>query len=63
MSASASESASPCSLPPLPPLPLPRFSCLAPDPLPDDVRREGAALPKPVFDRVVAEARRHHALG
>jgi len=29
---------------------------------PADVRREGAALPKQVFDRVVSEARRHHAL-
>ncbi|MGZ4446689.1 MAG: type II toxin-antitoxin system PemK/MazF family toxin [Nocardioides sp.] len=27
------------------------------------VRREGAALPRPVFDRVVAEARRLHTLG
>jgi len=29
---------------------------------PADVRREGAALPKPVFDRVVSAARHHHAL-
>lgn len=27
-----------------------------------DVRREGAALDEDVFDRVVVEARRHHAL-
>ncbi|MXG91961.1 type II toxin-antitoxin system PemK/MazF family toxin [Nocardioides flavescens] len=27
-----------------------------------DVRREGAALDRAVFDEVVAEARRHHAL-
>ncbi|MFT4082323.1 MAG: type II toxin-antitoxin system PemK/MazF family toxin [Nocardioides sp.] len=30
---------------------------------PDAVRREGAALPRAVFDRVVAAARAHHALG
>lgn len=30
---------------------------------PQAVRREGAALPKPLFDRVVAAARHHHALG
>ena len=29
----------------------------------DAVRREGAAVAREVFDRVVAEARRHHALG
>jgi hypothetical protein len=28
----------------------------------DAVRREGAALPREVFDRVVAAARQHHAL-
>jgi hypothetical protein len=27
----------------------------------DAIRREGAALPREVFDRVVDEARRHHA--
>jgi len=27
---------------------------------PDAIRREGAALPRPVFDRVVAAAREHH---
>ena len=30
---------------------------------PDAVRREGAALERAVFDRVVSEARRFHALG
>jgi len=30
---------------------------------PDAIRREGAAVTRDVFDRVVAEARRHHALG
>jgi len=30
---------------------------------PDAVRREGAALDRATFDRVVAEARRFHALG
>lgn len=29
----------------------------------DDLRREGAALDRDLFDRVLAEARRHHALG
>ncbi|MGZ8738482.1 MAG: type II toxin-antitoxin system PemK/MazF family toxin [Nocardioides sp.] len=28
----------------------------------DRIRREGAALPQPVFDAVVAAARQHHAL-
>ena len=28
----------------------------------DGIRREGAALPEPVFDAVVAAAREHHAL-
>jgi hypothetical protein len=32
--------------------------------LPDDaIRREGAAVGREVFDRVVAEARRYHAVG
>ena len=30
---------------------------------PADVRREGAALDRPVFDAVVAQARRFHRLG
>ena len=29
---------------------------------PADIRREGAALDQEIFERVVAEARRHHAL-
>ena len=29
----------------------------------DAIRREGAALPRDVFDRVLAEARRHHVVG
>ena len=28
----------------------------------DAIRREGSALPREVFDRVLAEARRHHAI-
>ncbi|QIG41596.1 type II toxin-antitoxin system PemK/MazF family toxin [Nocardioides anomalus] len=29
----------------------------------DAIRREGAALPREVFDAVLVEARRHHAIG
>jgi hypothetical protein len=30
---------------------------------PDVVRREGAALPEPLFQQVLEAAREHHALG
>jgi hypothetical protein len=29
----------------------------------DAIRREGAAVPRAVFDQVVAEAKRYHAIG